>query len=619
MRGSRYIITVFVLMLVTSANAFGQTRVVAQVDTSKEIYIGQSFIYIIIIDGDNKPGKVDLTPLAEYNPQSADSRDVSQTSISIINNRTTRNVVKRYLMTYSLTTSDPGPVTLPPVTVNIDGKDYRTNPVQVNVLKPGTTDKLDFEVALSEQKCYVGQPVIMTVRFYAAVSADVGEFQFNVPALSNDSLYVEEPDVSDPQARLYRLNTGMTVSVSQRQVTHKGQDFILLSFSKALIPKRAGRIDLGIASASAAIAVGRVRSRNSIFDDFGFFGSRKEYRQFAVKSEPLNLTVLPVPEEGKPSEFYGLVGRYEISVSATPTKVNVGDPITLTIRIGGGRYLKPVQWPALEQVGELAANFKIPSQKASPTIENGFKIFTQTIRAMNDKVSEIPAIGLAYFDAEKGEYAVAKTAPIELEVAPTRTLTNADLEGADVTGANKEVEAIKKGLSANYEGLDALRNVSFSPLAALVSPGYAVVWAAPLIGLLSSLLIKLAAHSSPEKAAAKRRRQAGGSAIRQLKKAASADARQRNELLVSIMRQYIGDRFDKTAGSLTPDDCRDAIIDAAGDPQDADRYGKTMAGFEAARYTSVQTGTNTDKTNEVIALVRNIEKKCKRYRTKSSR
>ena len=53
-----------------------------------------------------------------------------------------------------------------------------------------------------------------------------------------------------------------------------------------------------------------------------------------------------MPEADKPAEFYGLVGQYTIAASAAPTKVNVGDPITLTIRIGGNPYLKPVQWPA---------------------------------------------------------------------------------------------------------------------------------------------------------------------------------------------------------------------------------------------------------------------------------
>jgi len=137
------------LLFLVSARASGQVRVVAQVDTSEDIYVGQSFRYLIIIDGDNKAGQVDLSPLAQYDPQSTVNQDISQTSTTIINNKVSRKVIKRYVMSYSLTVSRPGQIQLPPVTVTLDGKQYQTNPIQVNILKPGRTDKLDFEVVLS--------------------------------------------------------------------------------------------------------------------------------------------------------------------------------------------------------------------------------------------------------------------------------------------------------------------------------------------------------------------------------------------------------------------------------------------------------------------------------------
>jgi hypothetical protein len=331
-----------------------------------------------------------------------------------------------------------------------------------------------------------------------------------------------------------------------------------------------------------------------------------------VKSDPLELTVLPLPNEGKPAQFYGLVGQYTIEASATPTEVSVGDPITLTITVGGATYLKPVRWPALGQVPELAANFKIPSQKASPTVTGGVKVFTQTIRANNDEVTEIPSIPLAYFDARTGKYATAETKPIELDVAPTRVLTNADLEGADFTPVNREVEAIKKGLSANYEDLDVLKDMSFSPLAALANPGYAALWALPLLTFISSVLVKLFTHTSPEKMALRRRRQACGKTIAQLKKMASADSDRQGELLVSIMKQYIGDRFDRTAGSLTPDDCYDAIVAESTEKQAADKYRDTIADFEAGRYASMKVNITAETIAQAIQLVRTVEKNCRK-------
>ena len=602
MEHAKHIILVFAVMAVLAASASGQVQVSAQVDSGRDIYVGEGFTFYIVIQGTDNAGQVDLEPLRQYNPQSMGSR--KQSSVNIINGKTTQSVTR--IMTYTLTASQPGQIRLPSLTVEVEGEKYQTNPVDLNIIKPGTTDQLDLELTLSQQQCYVGQPVIITVKFY--ISADIGEFQFNIPAFSSDDFYIEEPDVSNPQAKLYRLNTGITVMVSQYRLVHKDKDSILLSFSKVLIPKRSGKILMQPASVSAAVAIGRSRSQDP-FDSF--FGSQTRYRRFMVASEPLELEVLSLPEQNKPAQFYGLVGQYTISASATPTTVNVGDPITLTVKIGGSKYLKPVQWPALEKEPALAANFKIPSQKASPTIDSGFKVFTQTIRANNDQVTEIPQIPLAYFDTEQGRYVTATTEPIKLEVAPTKILTNADMEGSDFAPINREIEAIRKGLSANYEALETLDDMSFSPLAALGSPGYAALWAVPLLGLVSSFLVKLFSHTTPEKAAARRRRQACGKALGQLKNLTSTDTKQQNEQLVSIMKNYIGEKFDKTAGSLTPDECYDAIIAATQDSQSAEKYKAIITGFEAGRYAPMEITIDSDKICQIRELVRSIEKNCR--------
>jgi hypothetical protein len=607
---TKHIVTVFAVVALASATSFAQTRVVAQVDSSKDIYVGESFTYYIIIDGENQPGQVDLAPLAKYNPRSAGNRDVSKTSINIVNGKTTRNVVnKRYVMSYSLTSTQTGRIELSPVKVTVASKTYHTNPVSVNILKPGTTDQLALEVTLSEQKCYVGQPVLMTVKFY--FSADIRDPQFNIPVFQSNAFYFENPDIVDQPAKEYDLGTGTTVLVSQHQVVYKGKQSNLLILRKILVPKISGQIQIKPASVSTDVAVGRARSRDSFFD--GFFGSRKQYKRFMVSSQSLRLAVLPLPEQGKPNGFYGLVGRFAIEASAKPvTDVYMGDPITLTIKIGGSKYLKTVQWPALEQVSELATNFKMPSQKASPTIDNGFKVFTQTIRPDNNRANVIPSIPLAYFDPETNSYSVAKTKPIKLDLKPSRRLTAADIEGKDFAPINKEVEAIKKGLSANYESPDVLENMSFSPAGALISPGYAPLWAAPLGILILSSVAKLLTSNSPEKVAAKRRRQACSKTVNQLKKISSTDTTQRNELVVSIMKRYIGDRFDKMAGSLTPDDCSDTIITATKDTENADKFRRTIAECETARYASINVKIDSGKIKDIIDLVRNIEKKSKK-------
>ena len=601
----KYIFSIFFFCGFLTSVTHAAVRVSAQVDSSETIYVGDRFEYHIVIDGDNKPGDVNLTPLAEYSPQNAGNRDLSQTSISIINGKTTQTVNKRYVMSYALVCNQAGPLRLPSVSVTLDGKQYQTNPVQINILKPDTTDQLDLEITLSEQQCYVGQPVVMTVNFY--VSAEIGNFQFNIPAFTGHDFDIEEPDVADQPTKEYNLGNGIMVRVSQSRTVHNGKDSILLSFSKVLIPKHPGEIACQPATVSADVAVGRARSQDRFFDDF--FGARKEYKRFQVTSQTMTLKVSPLPGEKKPPSFNGLVGQYTISASAAPTKVNVGDPITLTIKIGGSRYLKSVQWPALESLPEFANNFKIPSEKASPTIENGSKIFTQTIRAGHDKVTEIPAIPLVYFDAAKKSYETAKTEPIKLEVSATKILTQADLEGMDSAPVNKEIEVIKKGLSANYESPDVLINQTFSPIMASIGMPYVFIWASPLVLLLGSGLTKLLISKTPEQIAVKRRRSAATTAIAQLKRIKVSRNIEGFEQLGSALKLFIGNRFDRNAGSLTSNDCYEMIVEKTKDSQLAEQCKDTVATCEAARYAPVESTLDISKIKETIELIRAIEKK----------
>jgi hypothetical protein len=66
------------------------------------------------------------------------------------------------------------------------------------------------------------------------------------------------------------------------------------------------------------------------------------------------------------------------------------------------------------------------------------------------------------------------------------------------------------------------------------------------------------------------------------------------------------------AGSLTGDDCHDAITGAIGDAEIADKFRRTIERCEAARFTSIDVNIDSGKTRDIIELIRNIEKKSKK-------
>ena len=54
-------------------------------------------------------------------------------------------------------------------------------------------------------------------------------------------------------------------------------------------------------------------------------GSR-QVREVPVTIDAVPIEVLPLPDEGKPADFTGAVGQWNLEVTAKPTEVAVGDP-----------------------------------------------------------------------------------------------------------------------------------------------------------------------------------------------------------------------------------------------------------------------------------------------------
>lgn len=586
------------ILLLLSGLAFTQTaiaqvRVYAKVEIQGELYPGGHFAYGIIIENAARPTQIDTAPLSPFNPQGPSHNQ----SISMRNfqSRKVTNTVS-----YVLTAPQPGSYRIEGLSVTVDGIQYTTNPVEFSVAKPGTTDKLELTCTLSEKSCFVGQPVVLSVSWTSLTA--VQNRDMTIPIFQSKEFYFE--DLVVPGQGKGSTNTlhGVSFDVYSQTKMIRGMEATILSFSKVLIPKNPGRFHFDPVTASADVHIGFTKS-----NDF-FQSIRRKFQRFQIQSEPLSLEVKPLPEEGKPQEFYGLIGSYTISTEARPTDVSVGDPITLEIHIGGNPYLTPVQWPALEDIVALTDDFRLPAEKASPKREQDSLVFTQTLRAKNDGVTEIPPIPLVTFDPKTATYQTVSSDPIPLTVAASQVLDSDDLVGFSSQPKNRAVEAIKEGLAANFEGDEALRNQQHSIAALVVSPGPLALWALPLLGLVSSLAYKAAKHTTPAQVAAKRRRSAAGQALKTLGSVKTLPSDQRPEKLSQALRQFIGDRFDKTAGSLTAQECYHIVVERTGSKESAQGLQAILATCEAARYAPAGVDIDEPALDQAAQLVKTIDR-----------
>src|SRR5207244_3977574 len=127
----------------------------------------------------------------------------------------------------------------------------------------------------------------------------------------------------------------------RREQTPEGT-FEVVDFQTVLTPLRSGTITVGPATMALSLVV---RSRRAD----PFFGSLfgETARPTELRSDPLALAVLPLPETERPPDFSGAVGHFDFEVKAAPLDLSAGDPITVTSTIRGVGNLDGVAAPAL--------------------------------------------------------------------------------------------------------------------------------------------------------------------------------------------------------------------------------------------------------------------------------
>jgi hypothetical protein len=545
--------------IIAPAAAAQEVSVQALVE-SETVYLGETFVYQIVVDGADNATPPDASAFGpDFSAQFLGGQNSSSQSISIINGRMERQVQRRYVMQFNLTPTRKGRLVIPAVPVKVKSQTFNTNEVVIGVDTPVETQDFKLRMGLSRSSCYVGEPVVLTVTWY--IGRDVEEFAFSMPVLESGDFSIETPEVKiDQTKRYYRIPIGGEEVIAQKSTgTLDGRSYATISFIKVLIPKRSGTLSIPQSSVQCAAVSGSLRGRD-FFDDFfndNFFGARRgAMKKYVVPSNALSLVAKDLPEEGRPANFAGHIGEYRISASASPLDVSVGDPITLKITLSGPDYLGKVDLPPLANQPELATYFKIPDERADGKIVGKTRVFTQTIRAKNENVKEIPPVSLSYFDSKKGRYETVSTEAIPIVVHPTKVVTAIDAEGLSSGPMGSPLEGWKEGIAYNYEGPEVLKSHQYGLVSALGSPRW-----------LASLFVPLAAYVALLAAAVTRRRREADtqgrmsrSAFRRLRQRLEAIRRGGAsgaplcEQVLGAMRDYLGDRLSTAGSTLTTAD-----------------------------------------------------------------
>ena len=434
---------------------------------SQQVYLGQHFLLQVQIEGTDSPDPVDMRVLEkDFVVSEAGGGSTNSTSVSIVNGRMTQSVRRGYNLNYRLAARRAGQLQIPPLSISADGQSTTTQPVALRVLPPQENSDFRLRLGLSESRAFVGQPVVLTVDWF--IGRDIGEYGFSMPLLADARFEISDPPIP-PSARAPDELVGIQLGDRRAQGwTYQGEldgrSCTVLRFQKVLVARQAGSYELPSATVTFAAVQGGGQQRRGMFDDFfGMslldpFGGRRAMETLAIPSNRPRLEVRSLPAEGRPTRFNGWIGQFELEASASPTAVEVGEPVTLTMTVRGAQLLPSVAFPALDIQPSMARNFKVPQEMGVGELNGDVRTFTQTVRARHEAVSAIPPVELPYFDPRRGEYFTARSEPIPITVEPSRIVTAEDIEGGGSGGPRQlAVESAETGLGHSYTDADALR------------------------------------------------------------------------------------------------------------------------------------------------------------------
>jgi hypothetical protein len=468
-------------------------------------------------------------------------------NISIVNGQYSSSISQ----TFTLTPTQPGDYTIPSLQAQVGGQLLTTPPLKLKAVKASasasgnTGDQLAFfKLFVPRKEVYVGE--VVGVEFQVYIREGVANAE-NI--LQQFDAYGGCPVKAEGVSILKTAH-------AQRRRTRVGNGiYNVATLVTSLSPLKTGPLTIGSMDVNLTLQLPTGGRRRDVFDPFGMFQQYEE-RRVVLSAEPETLTALPLPRENVPTNFIGAVGSYSMTVSAGPTNVATGDPITVRIQVSGRGALDSLALP--EQSAWRDFKTYPPTTKVDTTDPlglQGTKTFEQVVVPQSADIKALPSVSFSFFDPEKKQYRTLTQPSIALVVrpggsAPTPTVVAATRAGPDNPPPAQDIVHIKPRLGA-------LAQVG-PPL--VQRPWFLALQAVPLLAWLSALAWRKRAEMLANNPRLRRQRlvaqiiRKGLGELRQLASEKKSD--DFFATLVRLLQEQLGERLDLPASAIT-----EAVID----------------------------------------------------------
>ena len=351
-------------------------------------------------------------------------RRSEQSSVQIINGQTTST--SSITFTYILMATSEGNFSIPGATIIADGNQLVSNSVRVKVIpadqaangasgnngkqSEGTASRASSSTSVSNTDLFITataskttvyeqEAFLLTYKIYTLV--DLRMFD-NVKLPDFKGFHSQEVEL--PNDRRWGLEH------------YKGRNYQTTIYRQfVLFPQQSGKLTIDAARFDASIA-----KATQVSDPFeAFFNGGSNYVEVkkAILTPQMTIDVKPLPA-GKPTDFSGGVGEFNITSSINSINVKTNDAVTMKLVISGTGNLKLLSNPEIK----FPEDFEVYDPKVDNKFRltnsglSGSKVIEYLAIPRNAGTYKIPVVTFSYFDINTRSYKTLRTEEYVLHV-----------------------------------------------------------------------------------------------------------------------------------------------------------------------------------------------------------
>ncbi len=496
---------------------------------------------------------------------------------------------------YQLRPRNQGTFTIGVASIDAAGDTYRTEPMKIEVVAqaaqpadPNNPEAIAaegafFRIITNKSTVYRGEPLIASYKLYTKLNVSSPQVRKEPPM---SGFYKEDIDLGriTTQAERYQNENFSTGIVRQLM----------------LIPQKTGVLKPGEVEMIIPTVV-----ETSGRDIFGF-RRRQQVNQVSIQSYPA-ITVKPLPENGKPSNFSGAVGDYSFSVTCSKTKLKADESITFKVEAKGSGNVKLITLPSPEFPAAFEAYDPKYKENISVSINGmrGSKSNEYLLVPRYGGKYKIPAMEFSFFNVDRGRYETIKSQPFEITVEGAAANPNA-------TGVSPTAE--KEGVT--FLGRDILTLKADLELSKKSKPffGSGLFYGALVVGislLLLLIIVGIYVSNRTVDYTLQRQTKASKKARKRLVLAKKAlDANNTDgfyEALANALWGYFGDKLSIAPSKLSKEFIGENLKQKGADEASVDRVLAMLSQAEMARYSAAASLKPKEDYEEAAVLITKID------------